>query len=80
MAKPLLSDLERLPLEWPDTVEVVSLDPFSGCKGGIFFAAMPKGQPWPKCRPVDWEIPKREKKDEEDGRADKKFGKPRPKK
>jgi hypothetical protein len=42
---------------------------------------MPRGQPWPKCRPIDWEIPKREKKDEdEDVRSDKKFGKPRPKK
>ncbi|MFZ4737191.1 MAG: transglycosylase domain-containing protein [Bradymonadia bacterium] len=81
MAKPLFADVERQPLEWPESVELLQADPFSGCRGGGFPVAMPRGQPWPKCRPIDWEIPKREKKDEdEETRSDKKFGKPRPKK
>ena len=59
MSRPLFADLEKLPFTLPDDVELLTIDPYSGCRGGGFPIVMPKGQPFPKCRPIDWEIPKR---------------------
>lgn len=59
MVKPLFADLEKQTFPLPDDVEVLTIDPYSGCRGGGFPIVMPKGQPFPKCRPLDWEIPKR---------------------
>jgi penicillin-binding protein 1B len=59
MVRPLFADLERVPFPLPEGVQVVNVDPYSGCKGGGFPVVVPVGQPLPKCRPIDWEIPKR---------------------
>ncbi len=67
MARPLFNDTEMVPFPVPDGVEEVTIDPYSGCKGGGFPVLMPKGQPFPKCKPIDWEIPRRVEKDGEGG-------------
>jgi penicillin-binding protein 1B len=59
MVRPLFADLERVPFSLPEGVQFVDVDPYSGCKGGGFPVVMPIGQPHPKCRPIDWEVPKR---------------------
>jgi penicillin-binding protein 1B len=59
MVRPLYADLERVPFTLPEGVQFVDVDPYSGCKGGGFPVVMPIGQPHPKCRPINWEIPKR---------------------
>jgi len=59
MVRPLFADLEKQAFKLPDDVEIMSIDPYSGCRGGNFPIVMPKGQPFPQCRPLNWEIPRR---------------------
>lgn len=65
MVRPLYDDLERQPFDVADTVQRFEIDAYSGCKGGNFPVFQPKGLGLPTCRPLDWEVPKREETDEE---------------
>ncbi len=67
LARPLFRGLPHLPLPLPDPVEMVGIDPYSGCKGGSWMVAMPKGEPWPPCRPLTWEIPEKSEDETSEG-------------
>ena len=66
MVRPLYNDLEKVPFTLPAGLELVYIDPYSGCRGGPFPVAMPVDQPFPKCRPIDWEIPVKPADDDPD--------------